>query len=116
MRALTDASLSYRTVKTILAGGLDRLPLPTKRTESDFVYGHDARLQRDTQTLCTFDLNANAVRAVRTLRRGTLLKKRRTSSGLKMTRRPAESGASSASAELPRFLDIAAPLHRHGVQ
>jgi hypothetical protein len=59
MRALTHASPSYRTVKTILAGGFDRLPLPTPRAESDFVYGRDARFQRDAQTLFTFDLDAD---------------------------------------------------------
>jgi hypothetical protein len=59
MRALTHASPSYRTVKTILAGGFDRLPLPTQHTESDFVYGRDARFQRDAQTLFTLDLDAD---------------------------------------------------------
>ncbi len=59
MRALTHASPSYRTVKTVLAGGFDRLPLPTQRTDSDFVYGRDARFQRDAQTLFTFDLDAD---------------------------------------------------------
>jgi hypothetical protein len=59
MRALTHASPSYRTVKTILAGGFDRLPLPHQRTESDFVYGRDARFQRDAQTLFTFDLDVD---------------------------------------------------------
>ena len=58
-RAMTHASPSYRTVKTILAGGFDRLPLPTVRHQSDFVYGRDARFQRDAQTLFTFDLEAD---------------------------------------------------------
>ena len=57
-RAMTHASPSYRTVKTILAGGFDRLPLPATR-QSDFVYGRDARFQRDAQTLFTFDLDAD---------------------------------------------------------
>ena len=57
-RAMTHASPSYRTVKTILAGGFDRLPLPTTR-QNDFVYGRDARFQRDAQTLFTFDLDAD---------------------------------------------------------
>lgn len=59
MRAMTHAAPTYRTVKTILAGGFDRLPLPALRPESDFVYGRDARFQRDAQTLFTFDLDAD---------------------------------------------------------
>jgi hypothetical protein len=58
-RAMTHAAPSYRTVKTILAGGFDRLPLPNARAHSDFVYGRDARFQRDAQTLFTFDIDAD---------------------------------------------------------
>ena len=58
MRALTHAAPAYRTVKTILSGGFDRLPLPTSVTDSDFVYGRDARFQRNAQSLFTFDLDA----------------------------------------------------------
>ena len=57
-RALTHAAPSYRTVKTILSGGFDRLPLPST-TDSDFVYGRNARFQRDAQTLFTFDLDTD---------------------------------------------------------
>jgi hypothetical protein len=59
IRALTHAAPSYRTVKSILTGGFDRLPLPTSGNDTDFVYGRDARFQRDAQTLFTFDLDAD---------------------------------------------------------
>jgi hypothetical protein len=58
-RAMTHPTPTYRTVKTILAGGFDRLPLPNACTDGDFVYGRDARFQRDAQTLFTFDIDAD---------------------------------------------------------
>jgi transposase len=58
-RAMTHATPSYRTVKTILAGGFDRLPLAGARADHHFVYGRDARFQRDAESLFTFDLDAD---------------------------------------------------------
>ena len=58
-RALTHASPAYRTVKTILNRGFDRLPLPGASPEQDFVYGRDARFRRDAQTLFTLELNTD---------------------------------------------------------
>ena len=59
MRALTHASPSYRTVKTILAGGFDRLPLPAMQPEPELVYGRNTRFQRDAQALFAFDVDAD---------------------------------------------------------
>jgi hypothetical protein len=59
-RALSHASLHYRTVKSILAGGHDLRSASTHRTEHDFVYGRDTRFQRDAQTLFEFDTDESA--------------------------------------------------------
>jgi transposase len=50
-RALVHASLHYRTVKSILAGGFDLKPLESFRGNLEFVYGRDARFQRDAESL-----------------------------------------------------------------
>ena len=53
-RALYHASVQYRTVKTILAGGFDRHPLPTAHEDT---YAAGARFARPANTL--FDPDAS---------------------------------------------------------
>jgi hypothetical protein len=50
VRALAHDSLSYRTVKSILAGGFDRLPA---EPSSDQPYASTARFARDADDLFT---------------------------------------------------------------
>lgn len=50
-RALAHASPAYRTVKSILIGGFDRLPLDAPARDSASVYGSNARFARDAGTL-----------------------------------------------------------------
>jgi hypothetical protein len=50
-RALAHASPAYRTVKSILIGGFDRLPLDAPARDSTNVYGSNARFARDAATL-----------------------------------------------------------------
>ncbi|MCC6195027.1 MAG: IS21 family transposase [Burkholderiales bacterium] len=52
-RALVHDSIFYRTVKTILAGGFDQLPLTTP--ESTRAYATTARFVRDAETLFGVD-------------------------------------------------------------
>jgi hypothetical protein len=53
-RALAHGSPAYRTVKSILVGGFDRLPLDSQQTDST-VYGRNARFARDARTLFDSD-------------------------------------------------------------
>lgn len=50
-RALEHASPAYRTVKSILIGGFDRLPLELPPRDDSNVYGGTARFVRDARTL-----------------------------------------------------------------
>jgi hypothetical protein len=50
-RALAHASIHYRTVKTILAGGHDLKPLEPSERDSQFVYGRHSRFLRDAASL-----------------------------------------------------------------
>lgn len=50
-RALAHASIHYRTVKTILAGGHDLTPLETTARDAQFVYGRDSRFHRNAASL-----------------------------------------------------------------
>jgi hypothetical protein len=50
-RALAHASPAYRTVKSILIGGFDRLPLEASPRDHSNVYGGNARFARDAKTL-----------------------------------------------------------------
>jgi transposase len=50
-RALAHASPAYRTVKSILIGGFDRLPLEAHPRANSNVYGGNARFARDARTL-----------------------------------------------------------------
>jgi transposase len=54
-RALAHASPAYRTVRSILVGGYDRLPLDSQRAEASTVYGRNARFARDARTLFDSD-------------------------------------------------------------
>jgi hypothetical protein len=53
-RALAHASPTYRTVKTILAGGHDKRPLHDG-IDTQSVYGRNARFARDARTLFDID-------------------------------------------------------------
>jgi hypothetical protein len=53
-RALAHDSVFYRTVKTILAGGFDQLPV-NAIAESTRAYGNSARFVRDAETLFGVD-------------------------------------------------------------
>jgi len=50
-RALAHASIHYRTVKTILAGGHDLQPLDPTHRDSQFVYGRHSRFHRNAASL-----------------------------------------------------------------
>jgi hypothetical protein len=50
-RALVHASPFYRTVKTILAGGFDREPLPDPSADVPRLYAAGARFVRDAGDL-----------------------------------------------------------------
>jgi transposase len=50
-RALAHASIHYRTVKTILAGGHDLKPLESNRRDAQLVYGGNSRFLRDAASL-----------------------------------------------------------------
>ena len=50
-RALAHASVHYRTVKSILAGGHDLKPLESAHRDAQFVYGGHSRFHRDAQSL-----------------------------------------------------------------
>lgn len=50
-RALAYASPAYRTVKSILIGGFDRLPSEGPPRDNANVYGGNARFARDARTL-----------------------------------------------------------------
>ena len=50
-RALAHASVHYRTVKSILAGGHDLKPLETSPRDPQFVYGRHSRFQRNAASL-----------------------------------------------------------------
>jgi transposase len=61
-RALAHGSPAYRTVKTILARGLDRLPLDGTQNSSG-IYGQEARFLRDIRDLFNASFDSDSLTA-----------------------------------------------------